>query len=120
MAEITRKSVLVKCLGIIRSELEICSKNYNGLEPKEGMEQLWQECRQEIDILKDLIHAYDSESVRAALANWQRDVMAHGPSAMTLDGGMKIPEGWDKEDFTGNNGPIQPMPPEEWKRWNRP
>ena len=87
MSEIKRKSVLVKCLGIIRSELEICSKRYDGLEPKQGMEELWNECRQEVEILKDLIHAYDSEPVRAALANWQMEVMAHGPEALKLDGG---------------------------------
>ena len=80
--EITRKSTLIKCLGIIRSELEICSEHYNGLTPKKGMEQLWQECRQEVEILKDLIHAYDSEPVRAALADWQKDVMAHGPGPL--------------------------------------
>ena len=87
MAEITRKSVLVKCLGIIRSELEICSERYDGLLPKKGMEQAWNECREEIEILKELIRACDSEPVRAALANWQMEVMAHGPEALKLDGG---------------------------------
>ena len=29
-------------------------------------------------ILEDLIHAYDSEPVRRALADWQKDVMENG------------------------------------------
>ena len=87
MAEITRKSTLVKCLGILRSELEICSEKYDGMVPKRGMEQVWNECRQEVEILKDLIHAYDSELVRAALANWQMEVMERGPEALQLDCG---------------------------------
>lgn len=86
MAEITRKSVLLECLSIMRSELAICSKHYNGLEPAQGMEQAWREGQQKVEILKDLIHAYESEPVRAALADWQKDVMDNGPSALKLDG----------------------------------
>ena len=68
MAEINRRSVLIECLAIMREELQICSKNWNGLEPKEGMEEAWQQCRQKIEILKDMIQSLQSEPVRRALA----------------------------------------------------
>lgn len=83
--EITRKSVLIECLQIMREELDICSKKYNGLEPKEGMEEAWQQARQKVQILQELIQAYDSEPVRAALANWQREVMEKGPKPLNIE-----------------------------------
>ena len=82
--EITRKSVLLECLEIMKAELAICSKHYNGLEPMKGMEEAWQQGRKKVEILKDLIHAYDSEPVRAALADWQKDVMENGPRALEV------------------------------------
>lgn len=86
MAEINRKSVLTECLSIMREELAICSKHYNGLEPKEGMEEAWAQGRQKVEILKDMIHAMESEPVRRAMANWQMDVMENGPTALKMDG----------------------------------
>lgn len=83
--EITRKSVLLECLSIMRQELSISSKCFNGLEPKKGMEEAWSQCRVKVKILEDLIHAYDTEPVRAAIANWQHEVMEHGPSALEVD-----------------------------------
>lgn len=91
MAEINRRSVLIECLAIMREELQICSKNWNGLEPKEGMEDAWEQGRQKIEILKDMIAALSSEPVRAALADWQKEVMKNGPSALKLD------DGWEQE-----------------------
>ena len=78
MEKITRKSVLLECLEIMRQELAMTSKHYNGLEPKEGMEEAWEQGREKIRILEDLIHAYDTETVRKALADWQKDVMENG------------------------------------------
>ena len=86
MAEINRKSVLMECLSIMREELRICSANYNGLVPKKGMEEAWAQCRRKVGILEDLIHAMDSEPVRAVIAHWQMEVMANGPTALKLDG----------------------------------
>ena len=85
MAALTRKSTLEKCLIILREELRICSSDYRGLTPKQGMEQAWDEIRQEVTILEELIHAYDAEPVRAAIANWQKEVMEHGASQLKLD-----------------------------------
>lgn len=44
-----------------------------------------------IEILKDMIAALSSEPVRRALADWQKDVMQNGPSALKLD------DGWEQE-----------------------
>lgn len=78
MAEINRRSVLLECLAIMREELQICSKNWNGLEPKEGMEEAWQQGRQKIEILKEMIQSLQSEPVRRALADWQKELMVKG------------------------------------------
>lgn len=78
MAEINRRSVLIECLAIMREELQICSKNWNGLEPKEGMEEAWQQGRQKIEILKEMIQSLSSEPVRRALADWQKELMVKG------------------------------------------
>ena len=83
--EITRKTVLIDCLKIMRKQLAICSKNYNGLEPKDNMEEIWSELRVKVKILEDIIHAFESEPVRKAIANWQIEVMEHGPSALKVD-----------------------------------
>ena len=83
--EITRKSVLIECLQIMREELNLCSSKYNGLEPKEGMEEAWEQAREKVKIVQDLIHAYDSEPVRKALADWQNEVMEKGPNPLDID-----------------------------------
>lgn len=72
MAEINRKSVLLECLSIMREGQRVFSKNYDTLVPAKGMEEAWEQGRQKIRILEELIHAYDSEPVMKALADWER------------------------------------------------
>ena len=114
--------MLLECLSIMREEQRICSTNYNGLQPKKGMEEAWQQGRRKIEILEDLIHAYDSEQVRRSLADWQKEIMEQNREPEgKMDG-----ENWikklpyltaeqiaalqcgelDIEDVTGNNGPL--------------
>ena len=83
--EITRKSVLLECLSIMREELRICSKGYNCLEPAKGMEEAWEQGRRKVQILQHMIQAYESEPVRRSIAEWQKDVMENGPSALWLE-----------------------------------
>lgn len=78
MAEITRKSVLLECLSIMREEQRICSKGYNCLEPAKGMEEAWEQGRRKIELLEDIIHALDSEPVLRAMANWQKEIVEKG------------------------------------------
>lgn len=73
--EITRRSVLLECLDIMRQSLKICSVNYEARMPKEGMEEQFDELEKKCEILRDLIQAYESEPVRAALAEWQIRLM---------------------------------------------
>ena len=85
--EITRRSVLLECLSIMRQELVMCSKQYNGLEPAKGMEEAWEQGRVKVRILEELIQAYDSEAVRRSLADWQKELMHHGiQQELKLDG----------------------------------
>ncbi len=73
--EITRRSVLLECLDIMRENLRICSVNYEARMPKEGMEEQFDEYEQKCAVLRDLIQAYESEPVRAAIAEWQIRLM---------------------------------------------
>jgi len=73
--EITRRSVLLECLDIMRQSLRICSVNYEARMPKEGMEEQFNAFEKKCAILRDLIQAYESEPVRAALAEWQIRLM---------------------------------------------
>ena len=85
MAEITRKSVLLECLSIMREEQRICSKGYNSLEPAKGMEEAWEQGRRKIQILQEIIQALDSEPVLRALANWQKEELP--PRQLTIEQG---------------------------------
>lgn len=71
MAEITLKSILTECLDILRQERDVFSEKYNGLEPKKGMEEAWQQAMDKVQKLKDFIPALESEAVLAALAMWK-------------------------------------------------
>jgi hypothetical protein len=51
------------------------------------MEEPYDQGLQKIEILKELIHSYDNEGVKRAIAHWQMDVMQNGPEKeMKLDG----------------------------------
>ena len=73
--EITKKSVLLECLDIMRQNMKICSKNFDMRLPKEGLEEQFYTFEKKCDVLRELIHAYDSEPVRAAIAEWQIRLM---------------------------------------------
>ena len=70
--------MLLECLSIMRQELALTSEHYNGLVAKKGMEEAWRQCREKIGILEDMIHAYESPTVRSALADWQKEIMDRG------------------------------------------
>lgn len=85
--EITRRNVLLECLEHFRGLKKLCSKEHKGLEPAESEEDLFYMLEEKCRILQELIQAYESEPVRAAIADWQQEVMEHGPSPLKLDGG---------------------------------
>ena len=69
---ITKKSVLIECLEIMRQELAVFSKHYDGLEPARGMEEAWEQGRRKVEILKDLCQSMDSPLVEEAMAGMYR------------------------------------------------
>ena len=53
-----------------------------------GLEDKFQEQAEKCRILEDMIHALDSEPVRRAMADWQKEIIENGPpKEMKLDGG---------------------------------
>ena len=54
-----------------------------------GMEKEFHEQEQVCRVLREMIQALESEPVRKAMANWQQEVMANGPTALKLDGGTE-------------------------------
>ncbi len=86
--EITRKSVLIECLQIMRGQLKLLSTGDNTLIPKKGMEDQYFDQRKKCAILEDLIHAYETEAVRKALNDWQmkiiREDAAGKPHQLTI------------------------------------
>lgn len=88
MGEITKKSVLLECLEYERGLKKMCSKEYKGLTAMKGLEDKFQEQAEKCRILEDMIHALDSEPVRRAMADWQKEIIENGPpKEMKLDGG---------------------------------
>ncbi len=94
--EINLHSVLFECMQIMREELDICSKKYNGLEPKEGMEEAWTQARIKVQILQNMLHALDNEEVRAALGKWELTVKAKGEWQYETETEEKEPAEKDK------------------------
>lgn len=96
MAEITRKSVLLECLEYERGIMRLCSEEHKGRLPAKGEEDLFFDQQKKCKILEELIHSLESPVVRSVLADWQKDVMENGPTALKLDGGepeMRFYEG---------------------------
>ena len=84
MTEITRRNVLLECLDTMRKKKAFYSVRREGRFPIEGQEKRFYDYEKRIGILEDLIQAYESEPVRRALANWQRELMA-GKAPTTED-----------------------------------
>lgn len=86
MAEITKKSVLLECLEYERGLTRLCSVDHEGRIPLHGSEDLFYDQQKKCKIIEELIQALDSEPVRRTLADWQKDVIQNGPTALKLDG----------------------------------
>ena len=73
--EITRRSTLLDCLDYQTRWLKMSSKGRQGREPIDGLEDEFYEREAKCRILRELIHACESEPVRAAMAEWQIRLM---------------------------------------------
>ena len=84
----SKKSVLLECLEYERGLKKMCSVDHEGRLPLQGMEDLFRDQEEKCGILQDMIHALDSEHVRRAIADWQKEIMDNGPPReLKLDGG---------------------------------
>ena len=79
--EITKKETLLECLEIMRKFRNCFSHKGWGMAPIERYQALYDEYEDKCRILEDMIHALDSEPVRRALADWQKELM-EDPRAM--------------------------------------
>ena len=78
MAEVNKLSVLKECLEYERDLWKLTSEKYNMLTPMKGMEDLFEEQKAKCMILQEMIQALQVESVKRALADWQKDIMDNG------------------------------------------
>ena len=92
MREVTKKETLLECLDIMKKFRNNFSQKGYGMAPIERYTALFEEYDKKCEILRDMIHALDSEPVRKALADWQKEVMENGPEALRLDGGEEQTE----------------------------
>ena len=79
--EITNRSVLLECVRRYDDNLKLVSKGGRMLEPKKGMEDLFEEYQLKGNVIRKLIHALGSEPVRETIDHWERMVKHGGESA---------------------------------------
>ena len=75
MGEVTRRSVLLEALENQEAQLSRCSVNGSKLIPLPGMKDLFREQFEKCRILREMVQALESETVRDAIAGWQREIM---------------------------------------------
>ena len=90
--EITKKATLLECLDIMRRFRNCFSHKGWGAVPIERYQALFAEYQTKCEILEDMIHALDSEPVRAALANWQKEIMIENERRYKAENGDHHPE----------------------------
>ncbi len=73
--EITPRSVLAEALKTQEGYLEALSKGGRKLEPAAGCERRFDKAQKKCQILRELIRALESETVRSSIAQWQREEM---------------------------------------------
>ena len=94
--EVTKKQTLLECLEIMRKFRNCFSHKGWGMAPIDRYQALFAEYDKKCKILEDMIHALDSETVRMALANWQKEIME----------GFRINMKIDEDDSNPINGPL--------------
>lgn len=71
--EITLRKVLEECLEERKEIRRLCSKDYLGMVPKEGMEDEFDDAEEKCRVLRELLQAIKSEPVLIAIANWEQE-----------------------------------------------
>ena len=86
MREITKRETLLECLDIMKKFRNNFSQRGYGMAPIERYTALFDEYDKKCEILREMIQALESEPVRKALSDWQKQVIRNGPEALSLDG----------------------------------
>lgn len=73
--EITKRNVLLECLGMMEQRRNEMSAGQRGLVPAAGYEDEFFRQQEKCRVLQRLIQAYESEPVRKAVAEWQVRLM---------------------------------------------
>ena len=84
---VTKRETLLECLDIMKRFRNCFSEKGMGLAPIHRYTALFTEYDDKCQILREMIQALESEPVRRAMADWQKEVMKKGPEALPLDGG---------------------------------
>ena len=76
--EITRRETLLECLDMMKRIRNAFSRDQLGLQAEEKFEALFAEYDEKCRILREIIQANESEPVRRALADWQKEILDRG------------------------------------------
>lgn len=79
---ITKRNTLLECLELMQKIRNSFSTDGWGMAPIPRYITLYQEYDEKCQILREMIQALESEPVRRAMADWQKEVMAKGPEAL--------------------------------------
>ena len=73
MKEITKRNTMLEALEYFRGLKKLASKDHKGLEPAEEEEDVFNDMSAHCRNMEELLHAYESELVREAIANWDKE-----------------------------------------------
>jgi len=82
---ITKRETLLECLELMKKFRNAFSKDKYGMLAIERYTALYEEYDAKCWILREMIQALESEPVRKAMAEWQKEVMAKGPEALKTE-----------------------------------
>ena len=75
MSKITKRETLLECLDLMKKIRNSFSHKGWGMAPIERYTILFTEYDEKCQILREMVQALESEPVRKALANWQKEIM---------------------------------------------
>ena len=70
---ITMWTVLEECLDYEQGLKRLCSRNYDGKDAMDGMEDVFEDQTEKCRILRELMQAVQNEKVREAIGSWRNE-----------------------------------------------
>lgn len=83
--KITKRETLLECLDLMKKIRNAFSKGQYGMLAIERYTAIFEEYDEKCQILREMIQALESEPVRRAMADWQREIMKNGPEALKTE-----------------------------------